>query len=358
MAAVYEMQGDIGRSRSYYETLIAENPRNSQAISGLVRLALQDGSVNEARLVLERGLENGIASHSLRKDWAALDLMSGDLPKARTILQAITDEQNVNPMTLAMLAMVMIEQGEFASVESKILPKLIKMEKGEDNYFVHVIQGRVLQMKGKQWFSQARKQFIRAYAQRPDVTALREIIFRLDMALEDRSAAEAHAIEILRVNPAHALANFFMGSVALEAGEYGKAEGYLRRSAEDAHPTVEALNNYAQLLCRIRRTDEAVKIARRATELAPERYEVWSTLAYILLDVDELDEASQALVKASALNKDDKRLFIIDGLIAMKRGDLVSVKRAVEMVEKDSEDLPVTSQRDLQLLKKSLAEHP
>jgi len=220
---------------------------------------------------------------------------------------------------------------------------------------VHVIQGRIYQMKGKTWYSKARKQFIRAYSLRPDVAALKELIFRLDVAMEDRNSAEAHAIEILRANPDHAMANFFMGSVALEAGEYGKAEGYLKCSAESANPSVEALNNYAQLLCRIKRNDEAVKVARRATKLAPDRYEVWSTLAYILQDVDQLDEASKALIKASRINKTDKRLFIIDGLISFKRGDLVAVRRAVAAVGKDSEDLPVTSQRDLEILKKALA---
>jgi tetratricopeptide (TPR) repeat protein len=355
IATVYEMQGEIVKSRSYYETMIAENPRDTQAISGLVRLSLQDGGVNAARLVLERGQENGVSSLSLRKDWAALYLMVGDLPKARTILQAMTDEHGANSMAIAMLAMVMIEQGEFSSVESKILPELIKMEKSEDNYFVHVIQGRIYQMKGKIWYSKARKQFIRAYALRPDVAALKELIFRLDVAMEDRAAAEAHAIEILRAKPNHAMANFFMGSVALEAGEYGKAEGYLKRSVEDENPSVEALNNYAQLLCRIKRNDEAVKVARRATKLAPDRYEVWSTLAYILQDVDQLDEASKALITASKINKSDKRLFIIDGLISFKRGDLSAVKRAVEAVGKESEHLPITSQRDLAILKKALS---
>ncbi len=354
MAVVYEMQGEIGQSRSYYEQLVAENPRDTQAISGLVRLSLQSGGVDDARLVLERGLQSGVAAQSLRKDWAALYLMAGDLPRARTLLQAVTDESDESTMAVAMLAMVMIEQGDFAGVESKILPKLIKMEKSAHNYFVHVIQGRVYQMKGKTWYSKARQQFMQAFTLRPDVAALREIIFRLDLALEDRIAAEAHAIEILRINAAHPMANFFMGSLALESGDYGRAESYLKRSAEEPQPTVEALNNYAQLLCRIKRTDEAARVARQAVAVAPDRYEVWATLAYILQDSDELEEASRALMQASALNKTDKRLFIIDGLIALKRGDLTAVKRAVATVEKEAATLPVTSQRDLQILQKAL----
>lgn len=354
MAAVYEMQGELAQSRGFYEQLIADNPRDTAAISGLVRLSLQSGGVDDARLVLERGQQNGASPQSLRKDWAALYLMAGDLPQARALLQAESDEHEENIMVLAMLAMVMIEQGELAGVESKILPKLIKMEKSGDNYFVHVIQGRVFQMKGKASFAKARKQFMRAFTLRPDVSALRDIIFRLDLALEDRTAAEAHAIELLRAHPSHPMANFFMGSVALEAGDYGKAEDYLKRSVEEPTPTVEALNNYAQLLCRIKRIDEAIRIARQAVELAPERYEVWSTLAYILQDAEQLDEASKALQKAFTLNESDKRLFITDGLIALKRRDLVAVKRAVEVMSKEAAALPESSQRDLQILRKAL----
>jgi tetratricopeptide (TPR) repeat protein len=307
-------------------------------------------------LILEQGQKSGVSARTLRKDWAALYLMAGDVSRARTTLQAMADEPGADPMTVAMLAMVMIEQGEYAAVESKILPRLAKMENTADNYFVHVIQGRIYQMKGKKWFSEARKRFQRAFIIRPDVSALREVIFRLDVALGDRRAAEAHAIEILRVNASHPLANFFMGSVALEEGDYGRGEEYLKRAAEAPQPTVEALNNYAQLLCRIRRTDEAVKVARKATQVAPDRYEVWSTLAYILQDTGKLKEASQALIKASTLNKTDKRLFIIDGLIALKRGDLVSVKRAVDAVSNEAGNLPVTSRRDLQKLKDALME--
>ena len=356
MAAVYEMKGDTRASRDYYKELIAADPRNALAISGLVRLSLRDGGLEEARLILEQGQQSGVSARTLRKDWAALYLMAGDLSRARTTLQAMADESGADPMTVAMLAMVMIEQGEYAAVESKILPRLAKMEDAADNYFVHVIQGRIYQMKGSKWFAEARKRFQRAFIIRPDVVALREVIFRLDVALGDRQAAEAHAIEILRADPKHPLANFFMGSVALEEGEYGQAEEYLKRAAAAPEPTVEALNNYAQLLCRIRRTDEAVKVARRSAQLAPERYEVWSTLAYILQDSGDLQEASRALVRASGLNKSDKRLFIIDGLIALKKGDMVSVKRAVDAIESEEADLPVTDRRDLQKLKDALSE--
>jgi len=356
MAAVYEMQGDIDQSRSSYEKLVANNPHDLQAISGLVRLSLQSGGIEDARMVLERGQSSGVSSLSLRKDWAALYLMTGDIPKARTILQAMADEDSANTMTVAMLAMVMIEQGDFAGVESKVLPRLSKMAKSRDNYFVNVIQGRLYQRKGKKWYAFARKKFLRAQVIRPDVVALREVIFRLDIAMEDLRAAEVHAIEILRANPSHALANFFMGSVALESGDYGRAEDYLKRSVEGENPTVEALNNYAQLLCRIKRTTKAVKVARRSAKLAPERYEVWSTLAYVLQENDDLDGASKALIKATTINKSDKRLLIIDGLIALKRGDMAAVRRAVDVIDKDKDlqSLPVTSQRDLEILRKVL----
>ncbi|MDD2601119.1 MAG: hypothetical protein PHO37_18155 [Kiritimatiellae bacterium] len=354
MAAVYEMQGDLKQSRDFYTQLITENPRDMQAISGLVRLALQGGGVDDARLVLERGQQSGVPAQALRKDWAALYLMAGDLSQARALLQAEKEEHEENIVVTAMLAMVMIEQGDLAGVEAKILPELIKMEKNADNYFAHVIQGRVFQMKGKLHFPRARKHFMRAFNLRPDVRALQDIIFRLDLALEDRAAAEARAIELLRASPAHPMANFFMGSVALEAGEYGVAEGYLKRSAQAQHPTVEALNNYAQLLCRIKRSTEAVKIARQAVVLAPERYETWSTLAYVLLDANELEEAATALGKAFKLNESDKRLFITDGLIALKRGDLAGVKKAVAAVGTEAAALPEVTRRDLQILYKAM----
>ncbi len=353
MAAVYEMRGDFGKSAEEYQKTIEHDPKNTFAISGLVRLALQQSVVGDARKVLEAGEAAGAPKRLLRQDWAALYLVSGDLVRARVLLQELGDEPGASSMTLAMLAMVMIEQQDTAAVEATILPKLAKAAEGKDSYFVQVVQGRVWQGKGEAGYKNARLCFQRAAQIRPDVQALQDVMLMLDVSLEDQRAAEAHALMILRQRAEHPYANFIMGSIRLEQGQYGDAETYLRRSTAGAAPTLAALNNYAQTLCRIRKLDEAETIARQATAHEPGRYEGWSTLAFVLAEKENVEGAAEALAKARALDRTDLRLFLVEALIAVKRGDADAAEKALARVGSESE-LSVADRREWNNLREDI----
>jgi len=189
---------------------------------------------------------------------------------------------------------------------------------------------------------------------RPDVQALQEVILMLDAVLEDQKATEAHALAILRQRPDHPFANFVMGSIRLEQGQYGDSEGYLRRSAEAQEPTLAALNNYAQVLCRIRKLDEAEVVARKATVRSPDRYEAWSTLAFVLAMKGRADDAEAAMGRAKAINANDPRLLLVDGLIAVHRGDFAAAEKAATAVDR-APDLSVADRREIKNLKEAIS---
>ena len=354
MASIYEMRGDYVQSAVEYKKALQRDPKNTFAISGLARLALQQSVVEDARKVLEAGEAAGAPKRQLRQDWAALYLVAGDLPRARVVLQELSEEPDASPMALAMLAMVMIEQQDAAAVETKILPRLAKATEGKDAYFVQVIQGRVWQNKGKSGYKNARLCFQRAAMIRPDVQALTDVLLMLDVALEEQKAAEAHALSILRQRPDQPYANFIMGSIRLEQGQYGDAETYLRRSTSGATPTLAALNNYAQVLCRIRKLEEAEKVARQAVERTPGRYEGWATLAFVLAEKNAPDHAAEALAKARRINAEDTRLSLVEALIAVKRGDPDTAEIAIAAVRNES-GLSVADRRELKSLRDEIA---
>jgi predicted Zn-dependent protease len=354
MAAVYEMRGDLSQSAEAYRKTLANDPKNAFAISGLVRLALQRSVVGEAQSVLQKGESAGVSRRLLRQDWAAVYLVAGDLARARVLLQEMGDDADASSMTLALLAMVMIEQQDVAGVETKVLPRLLKSAEGKDSYFAQVVQGRVWQSKGKEGYQNARLCYHRAAALRPDVQALRDVILTLDAALEDQKAAEAHALALLRERPGHPFANFVMGSIRLEQAQYGEAESFLARSAAAEEPTLAALNNYAQVLCRIRKLDEAEAVARKATARAPGRYEAWSTLAFVLVERGRLDDASEAMAKAYALNSSDVRLLLVDAQIALRRGNRAAAEKAAAAVS-ETKNLSAADRRELKALLEELA---
>ena len=354
MASIYEMRGDYAQSAVEYKKTLQRDPKNTFAISGLARLALQQSVVEDARKILEAGEAAGAPKRQLRQDWAALYLVAGDLPRARVLLQEIAEEPDASLMSLAMLAMVMIEQQDVAAVETKVLPRLVKASEGKNAYFAQVVQGRVWQSKGKTGYKNARICFHRASLIRPDVQSLSDVLLMLDVALEDQKAAEAHALTILRQRPDQPYANFIMGSIRLEQGQYGDAEGYLRRSASGGAPTLAALNNYAQVLCRIRKLDEAEKTARRAVAFSADRYEAWATLAFVLAEKGEVGSASESLAKARKISGEDSRLNLVDALIAIKRGAVDAAEKAVSLVRNES-SLSVADRRELQNLRDEIA---
>lgn len=358
MATLHEMRGEASQSAAEYRQAIAQNPRDTVAISGLVRLSLWQNVVGEARKILETGESAGAPKRLLRQDWAAVYLVSGDLPRARILLQEIADEPDANPMTLAMLAMVMIEQNDIRAVENNVLPKLNKAAgQGADAYFSLVVEGRIWQSKGRDGYRNARLCFLRAATVRPDVEALQEVILSLDVAMEDQPAAEARALLLLRRHPDHPYANFIIGSIRLEQGQYADAEMALRRSVSENSPSVEALNNFAQVLFRLHKFDEAERAARQATTRAPDRYEGWSTLACVLTLSGKLDEAGVALTKSRAINSTDPRLFIVEGLLAVKRGDRAAAERALNAIGSD-ESFALVDRRDLANLKTEITHLP
>lgn len=350
MAAIHEMQGDREKSATIYRETIRLDPKNTIAISGLVRLALQQSITTDARKILEDGENAGASKHLLRQDWAALYLVSGDLSRARVVLQELADEPNASTMSLAMLAMVMIEQKDVASVEASVLPKLIKAAGGNDSYFALVVQGQIWLNKGKPYYRNALSCFQRAALFRPDVQALQDVMLMLVTAMEDQSAAEARALTILRLRPEHAFANFVIGSIRLEQCQYGDAEMYLRRSTEGVTSTIAARNNYAQLLCRMRKLDEAEHVIQKDTENNPDRYEVWSTFALIMAVGNKLDAATAAMSKAHALNNTDFRLYFVDGMIAVKRGDLTAAEKALAAIGPENK-FSTSDRHDLASLK-------
>ena len=107
------------------------------------------------------------------------------------------------------------------------------------------------------------------------------------------------------------------------------------------------------MLCRIRKLDAAEKVARLATARAPERYEAWSTLAFVLATGGRLDEASEAQAHARSLNKTDVRLQFVDGLIAVRRGNRAAVEQAIAALS-EAKELSVADRKELQALRQEL----
>jgi tetratricopeptide (TPR) repeat protein len=207
--------------------------------------------------------------------------------------------------------------------------------------------------KGKNFLRVARESFIRASLLRPDITGVKDMILQLDIEMNDQSAAELHARQVLRTNRKHALANYVMGSLRLQEGEYGEAEDFLRRSVE-ANPSSAALNDLAEVLRRIRKLDDAERFARESIKRNPDLYVAWETLGCVLLEANRnLEEAESAVNKALSLYKEDFRIKITLARIQHRRGNLEKARETLSEVKMHKDGL---TKFDLEVMNQLSAE--
>lgn len=358
MAAIYALTDDRVKTEAVYKDIIKSDPDNRSAMLGLARLAVQEGAIDTAKQWLEKAAKAEDNRGTMGVEWAVIHLMNNDLPRARMALQEITDLQPRNMQAWAMLAMVQIQQEELEEIEKMLLPKMESIAGTVDNYFVQITRAQLNMRKGKNFQRPAREAFIRAAMLRPDVPGVKDMILQLDIAMNDREAAELHARQVLRSNRKHSLGNYVMGSLRLQEGSYGEAEDFLRRSV-DASPSAAALNDLAEVLRRIRRFEEAERQARAAIEKNADLYVAWETLASILVEAGgDLNEAEKAIRKSIELYADDLRAQITLGRILLKKGEIEQARVIARTVRNRQNELSRFDQSELtKLLNESSSGH-
>ena len=339
LAAVYALANDKQKTASVYQNMIANDPGNRVAMLGLSRLAVQEGALEKAKSWLEKATKSDDKRGALGVEWATIYLMNNDLANARLSLQEATDLQPKNLQAWAMLALLQIQQNQMEEVEKVILSRMENIAGTADNYFIQVTRAQVAMKKGKKFLRVAREAFIRASLLRPDITGVKDMILQIDIDMNDQSAAELHARQVLRTNRKHALANYVMGSLRLQEGEYGEAEDFLRRSVE-TNPSSAALNDLAEVLRRIKNLDDAERFARESIKMNPGLYVAWETLGCILVEANKnLDEAESAVNKALVLYKDDVRIKITLARIQYRRGNLEKARETLSQVKAHKNEL-------------------
>jgi tetratricopeptide (TPR) repeat protein len=214
--------------------------------------------------------------------------------------------------------------------------------------------------KGEEHRREARNAFVAAAQDRPDIAATGDMILGLDISLNDTEHAERQARDILRRNRKAPLANYVMGSLALQKGEYAQAEAFLRRAADAPRPVTLALNDLAEVLRRNKNFTEAERYARQAVAAEPRLYVAWETLGAILLDANgDLDEAEASVRKACELSKDengrdaDVRMLVTLARVQLARGDTVHGKTTLRMVQKRIDELSAFERSEFEELRKS-----
>lgn len=386
-AAVYEMQGQTERSYESYREALEADPDNVEALRGLARLSIQRGQTAEAGQWLSKIEAAGGDPDALDIDRTAYLMAMGDLDGASKAISRYTSAHQDAVIGWAMLGMLEMERADRAQAAGKtkeadhhserargfILENIRRTAKEQqDFYFVHVMEGRLAQFDADKSFAlsrdekalpsaearggaaakattlweEARANYRRAYAIRPNVRGILEIILNLDRHLGDKAAAEADALTLLRDDNSHSFANFIVGTQRLEDGHVETAVRYFALAVNGTeNPAIDLINNYADALARTPNTALAKEIGLRAVTIAPESPSAWATYALTLARGGEPEKAKTSLAKAHALIDEaikrgvlppdfklDPRIGYVDAWIAIGLHDLPAARKATDAI--------------------------
>ena len=376
IAALYASSSDTKRSRATYEQVLESDSGNHDALIGLMRLELLDGNSEKAIEYLERATRDAKDDPRIAVELAMLQMMKGELEQSRATLRQALDRAPDDMRTWSLYASVVLQQADGAKddaerrkflkeVEESILPEMEKRAKDKNDYYVQSSRAFLLVRQGEEKRKAARDAFARAAKDRPDIQATQDFVLGLDIQLNDTEDAEFHAREILRRNRKAPLANYVMGSLALQKGNVSEAETYLRRAVDTPKPVVLAQNDLAEVLRRTKRFEEAERYARQAIRSAPELYVAWETLGSILMDAGgDLNEAEQCVNKACELSKsadgreEDVRMLITLARVYIAKGDKsranMSIRKVLGRLDKDPKLLTDFEKGEFEELRKSV----
>ncbi len=371
MAALYASGNDAKKSRATYEQVLLTDSSNHDALVGLMRLELLDGNSEKAIEYLERATKDAKDDPRIAVELAMLHLMKGKLKESREALVHAIDRTPEDMRARSLLVSVALQQADEAKddatrrkflkeVEDVLIPEMEKRAADKNDYFIQSSRAFLLVRKGEDQRKAARDAFAKAAKARPDVQATQDLVLGLDIQLNDKVDAEFHARDILRRNRKSPLANYVMGSLALEKGNYKEAEMYLRRASDAAKPVVLAQNDLAEVLRRTMRFEEAERYARLAIRSAPDLYVAWETLGSILLDASgDLNEAEQCVKKACDLSRsksgreEDVRMLVSLARVQVAKGDRQRANMTMRKVQGRIDELSDFEKKEFEELRKS-----
>lgn len=371
MAALYATDNDQTKSRKIYESILAKDSENHDALIGMMRIKLMDGDSAAALSYLERAVKTSPAEGRRAKiELSMVAMMKNNLEEAKGLLRKVTDSDAKDLQAWSLLAAITMQQWDaakdqatkdkiLADIKDRILPEMERQATNPYDYYVQTTKAFLLMRQGEAKRREARDAFEMAGRSRPGSSVTQDLVLGLDISLDDRASAERHAREVLRRNRNAPLANYVMGSLAIRRGQYREAETYLRRAAEAPQPNILALNDLAEVLRRTDRLPEAEACVRKALDKAPNFYILHQTLGEILMDADkDLDEAEKGIRKAIELSKGEKggvediRLYASLARVQVMRGDMKGARSSVRRVEAKLSDLTDFEKREFEEVKK------
>ncbi len=300
-ARAYQASYDLPKSLSAYAKAAKLYPQNVAAHLGHVATLAEMGQLDKAKSGLLRLEELAPRSIEVTHLKARIALEEEDWPKAREILQGNETAIREHPRMQASYAEALLRVGQAGQARAWLEPLV------ED--FPGMREPRTLLAEAQfaEGLASDALATIRPLAQRPDARPEELAIAAKAARASGDAAATRYAKRASSSTPEWIGGELAKADMALRNRQWRKAiESYEVINARTSTPNAMVLNNLAFAKSQLGETEDAIRIALEAVQIAPDHPAVLDTAGWLMVQSGEdRKRGLELLEKASRLDPDN-----------------------------------------------------
>lgn len=345
----YLQWGKSWQEEGYYRSLLVRDPRNTEALVSLARLALRQRDFEVADACLQQAVAMGHHEESLLFDRAMESFMRGDAEEA---VERIEDLSHFTPGDVRVwLALVLMTDAGDPRNEQAI--RTLRKHPGE-NADMHKVLGSVY-MARSQW-NLAMSHLETAVGLDVRNAHAWEMLLTVAQEQQNPRLIQAAQRALMGTDSSRYLQFQQAGLAHYAKGELAEAEQAFREGLrQQRHPTL--LNNLAHVLMEQgEKLPEALMLVSEAVRRQPGTPSILNTRAQILMAMDRLPEARRDVAEALRRRGRNMAPLLDLALRYWEQGDAAQTRTLVAVADRLRDRLDAVQRERLDVLKAQLAE--
>ena len=350
VARAFVQQGDLEAAEQIHREALIKNPNDATALSALFRIHLTKGDLGEAEGFINR-LAAVLKPKKPLEEQAMLLTAQGKSHEALDLLlqEELEDLSDASLVARAGLGLQLRREEVFREAA-----EALRNRKAPSPASLLILAQHYALL---QEFDELDKVLAQALAINPRHEKLVELKLQNDYRKGRLGEAEKGLLFLLSINQNNGFANLRLGIERYKAGRKKEAEALWRRGLKSGR-NPELLNSLAYLLMELDKAEEGKKLIDEVIATWPEVDRYQHTKGVIYLRLGDLETAEATLRKALALRADHAEALLDLADCFHQQNKIEEARRLIAQLDQQVNELPLSRQRDLRLLKDRMRTRP
>lgn len=320
---LYQKEGSPGKAVSEIEKQIAVNPNDVHNYLNLANVYEKEGQSDKALEVLLKAKQINSANPYVNLNLADVYTSLGKTADANHELKAAFANPGLFVDSKVSIIVSLMQANTIVSNEQALELASILTMAHPNEAKAFAVHGDVLFQSKK--FGEARTSYKKALEINDQFYALWEQLLRIDLSMQDFSAAIADGEDGLALFPNQANLYYFTALAYAQTGKPEKAVSYLRNASnlqvEDQDLLSQIYSAMGDSYHGLKRYDESDKAYEKALEINPDNTYVLNNYAYYLsLRGEQLTKAAAMSRRSNALKPDNSSFQDTYAWVLFKQG--------------------------------------